>query len=149
MSQFSFPLATTVIFLPYSKSPRSQCNGWCMSWPMQKKRPGALDRDCASEKTNTTPIEYLQCEIKNNVFHIKIYPNACSNKHNSQFASKTTPSAKKTIVGFVYISHCLLSFKGSCKSTRMEQKTKNIRINSCIHIYIYTCVYISIHILLS
>ena len=57
---------------------------------------------------------------------------------------------KKTIVGFVYISHCLLSFKGSCKSTRMEQKNKE-HPDQFMHtyLYIYTCVYISIHILLS
>jgi hypothetical protein len=56
---------------------------------------------------------------------------------------------KKTIVGFVYISHCLLSFKGSCKSTRMEQKNKE-HPDQFMHtyLYIYMCVYLYTYIII-
>ena len=83
----------------------------------ETKRPGALDRDCASEKTNTT---------------VSLHQN--------------NTVTEKTVVRFVYISHCLLSFKGSCKSTNTDGTKNKEHPEQFMHIYIHTYIHMYIYI---
>ena len=99
--------------------PRSQCN-----------RLDACPHRCRNKKAGGLGIEIVHRKKTNTTVSL----------HQNNTVTE------KTIVRFVYISHCLLSFKGSCKSTNTDGTKNKEHPDQFMHIYIYTYIYTHVYI---